>query len=63
MTTNLNKFLVALAFLGLSAMTNAQLVDSGTCGDGVNWEITGVAPNYTLTISWDGVGTDRKSVV
>ncbi|MCL2073926.1 MAG: leucine-rich repeat protein [Marinilabiliaceae bacterium] len=51
-----NLFL-ALAFFGLSALANAQLVDSGTCGNGVTWEITGTSPNFTLTIGYDGVGT------
>ncbi|MCL2132472.1 MAG: leucine-rich repeat domain-containing protein, partial [Lentimicrobiaceae bacterium] len=44
----------ALAFASLSVNIFAQ---SGTCGDGVNWAITGTAPNQTLTISYAGSGT------
>ena len=52
---------VTLALAAMSAVTNAQTVDSGTCGNGVIWEITGVAPDYTLTIGWDGVGTGEMT--
>ena len=48
-------FFAALAFAGISAGIHAQT--SGTCGDGVNYAITGTAPNQTLTISYAGSGT------
>ena len=39
----IKRTVVALAFCVLSAVATAQT--SGTCGDGVEWEITGKAPN------------------
>ena len=47
-------FFAALAFAGISAGTYAQ---SGNCGDGVTYAISGTAPNQTLTISYTGSGT------
>ncbi|MCL2131309.1 MAG: hypothetical protein FWH36_02450 [Lentimicrobiaceae bacterium] len=41
--------------VGWSASMHAQT--SGSCGNGVNWAITGTAPNQTLTISYTGSGT------
>ena len=48
-------FVGMLAIIGLSQSVDAQT--SGSCGDGVNWELTGTAPDQTLTISYSGVGT------
>ena len=48
---------MTLAFSGLSAVVNAQVVDSGTCGNGLTYEITGTAPDLTLHIIYDGAGT------
>ena len=45
----------AVAFMGMSTLTYAQT--SGSCGNGVNYAITGTAPNQTLTISYTGSGT------
>ena len=42
--------IIAIAFSGWAQT-------SGNCGDGVNWEITGTAPEKILTISYDGIGT------
>jgi len=55
----LKQILVALAFISLSTVAFAQ--SSGNCGDGVNWAITGVAPNQTLTINYDGIGTGEMT--
>ena len=32
----------------------AEIVDSGTCGDNLTWEITGDEGDYTLTITGTG---------
>ena len=48
---------MTLALLGLSAVANAQVVDSGTCGNGLTYEITGTVPDLTLHIIYDGAGT------
>lgn len=34
------------------------VVDSGSCGTGVTWTLTGTSPNYTLTISGTGAIQD-----
>jgi len=46
-------FLVAFAFFGLSTVAiNAQtIIEQGTCGSNLNWELT---DDYTLTISGSG---------
>ena len=53
-----NKIFILLAFFGLSIVSTAQVVDSGTCGDNLTWELTGSGDNLTLTISGTGAMTD-----
>ena len=48
----LNTFIIALAFLGVSATANAQT--SGSCGDNLTWTLTGAGSNLTLAISGTG---------
>ena len=48
---------LTLLALCLCALTNKANGQSGNCGNGVNYAITGTAPNQTLTISYDGLGT------
>ena len=49
---------LTVAALCLCALTNkANGQTSGNCGNGVDWAITGTAPNQTLHISYDGIGT------
>ena len=52
MKKNFNKFFIALALFGLSAGAYAQT--SGMCGTNLTWALTGVSPNYTLTIVGTG---------
>ena len=49
------KYIFLAALMAMNFGAKAQT--SGTCGDGVEWEITGTAPNQTLTISYTGSGT------
>ena len=52
--------LILTAAIVLS-MASAKAQTGGTCGDGVEWEITGTAPNQTLTISYTGSGTGEMT--
>ena len=55
---NLKNILVVLAFVGLNASASAQVVDNGTCGDNLIWQLTGRGKNLTLTISGTGAMYD-----
>ena len=57
-----NKIFILLAFFGLSVVSTAQVVDSGTCGDNLTWELTGSGYNLTLTISGTGNMADYNTV-
>jgi uncharacterized repeat protein (TIGR02543 family) len=50
----MKKTILLLALVFCTGAGYAQVVDSGTCGTSLTWELTGTVPNLTLTITGTG---------